>query len=210
MANDPPILVTDEPTGNLDSKTAETVFRLFERLVGQGKTILMVTHDQDLARRVTRTVFLADGEIIDEYLARALPVLTEEQLLRATHQLDPFSFPPDALIIYEGQQVSNFYIITKGRVEVLLRPPNGQEVVVVTMGVGQYFGEIELLRGNTSIATIRAGSDTGVEVVALERREFAELIEGSERAREAISRVAEERAAENLAARQLEEKMPHA
>jgi putative ABC transport system ATP-binding protein len=91
MANDPPILVTDEPTGNLDSKTAETVFRLFERLVGQGKTILMVTHDQDLARRVTRTVFLADGEIIDEYLARALPVLTEEQLLRATHQLDPFS-----------------------------------------------------------------------------------------------------------------------
>src|SRR5215208_4703847 len=127
LANDPPVLVADEPTGNIDSQTSDAVFRLFERLVDQGKTILMVTHDQDLARRVTRTVILADGEIVDEYLARALPVLTEEQLLRATHQLDPFSFPPGALVIREGQPPGNFYIITKGKVEVLLHEPNGQE-----------------------------------------------------------------------------------
>jgi len=55
LANDPPILAADEPTGNLDSKTAESVFRLFEGLVAQGKTILMVTHDRDLAKRATRT-----------------------------------------------------------------------------------------------------------------------------------------------------------
>ncbi len=66
LANDPPILVADEPTGNLDSKTAASVFELFERLVDQGKTILMVTHDIDLAQRVSRTVTLADGEIVDE------------------------------------------------------------------------------------------------------------------------------------------------
>ncbi len=66
LANDPPILAADEPTGNLDSKTAEAVFQLFERLVGAGKTILVVTHDRDLARRVTRTLTLADGEIVDE------------------------------------------------------------------------------------------------------------------------------------------------
>jgi putative ABC transport system ATP-binding protein len=66
LANDPPIIAADEPTGNLDSKTAEAVFRLFERLVDEGKTILMVTHDRDLVRRVTRTVTLADGEIVDE------------------------------------------------------------------------------------------------------------------------------------------------
>jgi putative ABC transport system ATP-binding protein len=64
LANDPPILVADEPTGNLDSKTAQSVFELFERLVGEGKTVLVVTHDRDLARRVTRTVVLADGEIV--------------------------------------------------------------------------------------------------------------------------------------------------
>jgi putative ABC transport system ATP-binding protein len=64
LANDPPIVVADEPTGNLDSKTADAVFALFEELVGHGKTILMVTHDHDLARRGTRTVVVADGEIV--------------------------------------------------------------------------------------------------------------------------------------------------
>ena len=65
LANDPPILVADEPTGNLDSKTAESVFRLFEDLVDRGKTILMVTHDNELAKRAHRTVEIADGEIVD-------------------------------------------------------------------------------------------------------------------------------------------------
>ncbi|MCO6449589.1 MAG: ABC transporter ATP-binding protein [Caldilineales bacterium] len=67
LANDPPILVADEPTGNLDSKTAESVFRLFEALVDEGKTILMVTHDQDLAERVARMVIIADGEIVEAH-----------------------------------------------------------------------------------------------------------------------------------------------
>ncbi len=66
LANDPPILAADEPTGNLDSKTAESVFRLFERLRDGGKTILMVTHDNDLAQRATRIIMLADGRIVDE------------------------------------------------------------------------------------------------------------------------------------------------
>jgi putative ABC transport system ATP-binding protein len=64
LANDPPILVADEPTGNLDSVTAESIFQLFSRLVSEGKTILVVTHDRDLARRVQRIITLADGEII--------------------------------------------------------------------------------------------------------------------------------------------------
>jgi len=70
LACDPPILVADEPTGNLDSKTADSIFRLFEDLVAHSKTILMVTHDRDLAKRVTRTVVLADGEIVDEIINR--------------------------------------------------------------------------------------------------------------------------------------------
>ena len=66
MANDPPILVADEPTGSLDSVTAGTVLEVFEDLVEQGKTVLLVTHDKDIARRATRTIMLADGEIADE------------------------------------------------------------------------------------------------------------------------------------------------
>jgi putative ABC transport system ATP-binding protein len=66
MANDPPILAADEPTGNLDSKTADSIFELFETLVDNGKTIVMVTHDNELANRVNRTITLADGLIVNE------------------------------------------------------------------------------------------------------------------------------------------------
>lgn len=66
LANDPAIIVADEPTGNLDSRTADSVFHLFEQLVAGGKTILMVTHDDDLARRATRTVTIADGQILSD------------------------------------------------------------------------------------------------------------------------------------------------
>jgi len=65
LANDPPLVTADEPTGNLDSGTADRVFRLFEDLADSGKTILMVTHDDDLARRAQGTIVLADGSIVD-------------------------------------------------------------------------------------------------------------------------------------------------
>ncbi len=65
LANDPPILLADEPTGSLDSATANEVLGIFENLVDQGKTLLMVTHDKDLARRAGRIILLADGEIVE-------------------------------------------------------------------------------------------------------------------------------------------------
>ena len=66
LANDPTIVVADEPTGNLDSRAAESIFQLFESLVNQGKTILMVTHDDELAAQAARTVTIADGLIVHE------------------------------------------------------------------------------------------------------------------------------------------------
>jgi putative ABC transport system ATP-binding protein len=63
LANDPALLAADEPTGNLDSKSAEMVFQLFEDLADSGKTILMVTHDNDLASRAQYTIRLVDGQI---------------------------------------------------------------------------------------------------------------------------------------------------
>jgi ABC-type lipoprotein export system ATPase subunit len=70
LANDPVLLTADEPTGNLDSRSAELVFHLFENLAQAGKTILMVTHDNDLATRAQRTIRLADGRIVDEFTNR--------------------------------------------------------------------------------------------------------------------------------------------
>lgn len=65
LANDPAIIIADEPTGNLDTKTAETIFAIFEKLVAQGKTVVMVTHDAQLAPRFTRTVRVSDGKIVE-------------------------------------------------------------------------------------------------------------------------------------------------
>lgn len=63
LANDPPLVVADEPTGNLDSKTTDDVFRLFNDLTSQGKTLLMVTHDKALARQMPRIIEIIDGKI---------------------------------------------------------------------------------------------------------------------------------------------------
>lgn len=65
LANDPPLLVADEPTGNLDTATAHKVFDLFHDLVAQGKTMLVVTHDKELAQEVPRQVTIIDGQIAD-------------------------------------------------------------------------------------------------------------------------------------------------
>ena len=63
LANDPPLIIADEPTGNLNSKTAALVFDLFRDLVSQGKTVLMVTHDKEFARLVPHKIEIADGRI---------------------------------------------------------------------------------------------------------------------------------------------------
>jgi putative ABC transport system ATP-binding protein len=68
LANDPPLLIADEPTGNLDSASARVVFDLFGKLVVEGKTMMMVTHDKELARQVPRKIEIIDGRIhCDEY-----------------------------------------------------------------------------------------------------------------------------------------------
>ncbi len=73
LANDPPVLLADEPTGNLDSRTADSVFALFQEAVRAGKTVVMVTHDLDLARRVGRIVRIADGQIVHDSSAEGAP-----------------------------------------------------------------------------------------------------------------------------------------
>jgi putative ABC transport system ATP-binding protein len=63
LANDPPIVVADEPTGNLDSATSDTVLGLLASLCGEGKTVLAVTHERDVSRFFTRTISLGDGRV---------------------------------------------------------------------------------------------------------------------------------------------------
>jgi putative ABC transport system ATP-binding protein len=71
LANDPPLIVADEPTGNLDSRTAQEVMAFFARLVETGKTVVMVTHERDLERYFARSVTLVDGVIEARQAARS-------------------------------------------------------------------------------------------------------------------------------------------
>jgi len=200
LANDPPILIADEPTGNLDSKTADAIFALFENLVSQGKTIVMVTHDSSLAKRVSRTLLIADGEIVNEWVAQAWPTLTHQQMLAATKALEPLTFAPGQTLIEQGQMGEKVFIISRGEVEVVLKRPGGSDVVVTHMGPGQFVGEIETFKGEHAIASVRAAM-APVEVVALERSEFVSLLEKSENTRQVVENLIEQRQLENASAR---------
>ncbi|MCE1252533.1 MAG: ATP-binding cassette domain-containing protein [Anaerolineae bacterium] len=200
LANDPPMIIADEPTGNLDSKTAESVFALFENLVNQGKTIVMVTHDSSLAKRVSRTLLIADGEIVNEWVAKAWPTLTHQQMLMVTKQLEPLHFAPGETIIEQGSASENVYLITQGEVEVVLKRQDNSDVVVNRMTPGQYVGEIETFRGENAIASVRA-AHLPVEAVALDRSEFIHLLEESKSTKQVVEQLVEERERENADAR---------
>ena len=205
LANDPPILIADEPTGNLDSKTAATVFALFNQLVAEGKTVIIVTHDSGLARHAHRTALIADGEIVNEYVAKALPTLTPQQLLAATHKLKPRQYEPGAMILVEGKNSDAFYIISKRTVDVILPRANQSDVIAIQLGPGKYFGEMEFFHERRSRASIRACETCPVEVLALDYEALSSLLNESEPTREALHHAADQHEEENIERREVKE-----
>ena len=198
LANDPPLVIADEPTGNLDSKTAESVFALFNELVAQGKTIIIVTHDSGLAKRTERTALITDGEIVNEYVVKALPSLTPVQLLAASRKVKALEFSPGAMILSEGRNNDNFYIVSKGTVEVILPRPNQSDVVALQLGPGKYFGEMEFFHEQKNRASIRASESTAVEVLALDYDTLNALLKESGPTLEALQQAADQHEKENL------------
>jgi ABC-type lipoprotein export system ATPase subunit len=189
LANNPPIILADEPTGNLDSRSASIILDLFEELAAQGKTILIVTHDPSLTKRTDKTVILSDGDVIDETVARALPFLDHPQMLTATHQLKKQVYSPGSLVIHQGEPVDHFYMIAKGEVDVVVNTKI-PETTVTRLGPGQFFGEVSLTMGVNSIAGVRAGVDKPVELNTISKEEFLRLVKSSPRMGEALEKVA--------------------
>ena len=202
LANDPPLIIADEPTGNLDSKTAESIFALFNDLVAQGKTIIIVTHDSGLAKRTHRTALIADGEIVNEYVAKAMPALSHDQLLMATRQAKVQQYEPGAMILREGTSGDRFYIVSKGYVEVVLQRANAADVIAAQIGPGQYFGEMQFIHGQERSASVRASEHgSPVEVLSLSYDTLRDLLESSDSARQDLEQVADERKLHNIEVR---------
>ena len=201
LANDPPVVIADEPTGNLDSKTAESVFALFNDLVAKGKTIIIVTHDSGLAKRTHRTALIADGEIVNEYVAKAMPTLTPGQLLQASRTAKTQAYEAGSMIFSEGTNADAFYIVAKGTVEVILPRLNQSDVVAVQLGPGRCFGEMEFFHEKKHRASIRASEAGPVEVLAIGYDKLSELLNQSEVTREALHQMADKHEGENLSKR---------
>ena len=197
LANDPPILIADEPTGNLDSRTADAVFQLFEHLISEGKTVVMVTHDSSLARRVARTVLIADGEVVNEYVARALPALSPALMLEVGRRARKVRFAPGETIICKDMPADLFYIVTDGKAEVTLRRTNGTDVVVERMGPGQYFGEISLFTSRRTTAAVGAIPESPLQALAVDRPMFQHLLDKSPEFHAAMQSVVTTRLEQN-------------
>jgi putative ABC transport system ATP-binding protein len=185
LANDPMYLIADEPTGNLDSRTAETIFEIFEELSHQGKTIIMITHDPSLAKRTQRQVVLSDGEIINHWIVQVFPMLTHPLMMRATQALKASSFPAGSILIRQGTPLSDFNIITHGEVILTLENTDGKENIIEKLGTGRYFGELELLNESPAPLTVRAGHD-GAEILAIPGKILLELVSSSAAFRAAL------------------------
>jgi len=200
LACDPPLLVADEPTGNLDTKSAAIIIDLFEELSRRGKTVLMVTHDPSLTSRTTRNIIIADGELINETIAKSLPWLRHRHMMEFTKLAGERVYLPNHTIIPRDEHVDTFFMIRRGEVDVVLLDRKQGETVISRLKPGEFFGEIELLRGGRAIANVRAGPNEPVEVLTIRREDFKRVMDQSPITAEAVGKIVQERLEEHRGA----------
>jgi putative ABC transport system ATP-binding protein len=146
LANDPSIIVADEPTGNLDAKTADSVYDKLESLAGEGRTIIMITHDPEIEKRLSRTVLLSDGEVIDPILVYAFPWLPHPILKVLGQELGRHTLTKGEVIDLSGRFVNQIIMIEQGEICLTYsrKPNKGKEVF---LGAGAFFGGQAALKG---------------------------------------------------------------
>lgn len=171
LANDPPILIADEPTGNLDSRTAEEIYDLFAGLIDQGKTILMVTHDISLSERTTRTLLISDGELINPWVASALPHLGHSQLLWLTHNLKARQLPAGAIVPDLHSQGEWLILVAGGQLEVLDDRGRHHEQPLMRLGAGNALSSLDLQASGIKQPRLRAAGEA-VEFLVTEGQEL--------------------------------------
>jgi thioredoxin reductase (NADPH) len=126
-------------------------------------------------------------------LERAFPSEPKDVVAQTASKAELLVFGPGDLVLKEGEPADHFYMVIKGEAEATRRGPDGAQEVINRFGPGEYFGEIGLLNDAPRQATVRA--KTSLEVMALDRESFANLMRSSQETETAVRRVAAERAA---------------
>jgi putative ABC transport system ATP-binding protein len=117
LANDPPIIVADEPTGNLDARTADFVYEKFQSLANEGRTIIMITHDPEIEHRLSRTVLISDGEVIDPLLAHTFHWMPHPVLRACTDALEHRTLTPRQPVDLNGDYANALVLVEAGRLQ---------------------------------------------------------------------------------------------
>ena len=179
LATGAPIIVADEPTGNLDSRTAENVIALFEELMGQGKTIIMVTHDSTLARRTTRSLVISDGELVPPAVVKAFPGVSPSRQLKISRQVHTLHMEASASLALDG---SLLYAVLSGELIVFRSGLLGRQAAkeVGRLGIGERFDAAAIKQKFGSGAMINATHMQVVELLAGDRDQIIPLLPASE------------------------------
>jgi putative ABC transport system ATP-binding protein len=194
LANDPPIIIADEPTGNLDSRSADMVFKIFSDLAQQGKTIIMVTHDRSLASRSDRMLLLSDGELINTWIANAFPKLPHTRQLWLTHHMRPQIFDREQQIPLPNNSPAALYLFTAGEVEFV--SSNGFfGKHKVSLGPGDYLALPDVQTFSNEVLGLRTISNSGVEALVLEQENFLRWMDEDQADRERFVSAANQRVA---------------
>jgi CRP-like cAMP-binding protein len=138
-------------------------------------------------------VVISDGVLVNETIAQALPLLSQPLMRELSNKVERVRFQPGETIIRSKQTVEKFFMIAKGDVDVVLHGRGKDDLVISQLGTNDFFGEIELLRGGKSIASVRAGVENSVELLAISREDFNWLMAESPLTEKAIGDIVQKR-----------------
>lgn len=186
LANDPPIIVADEPTGNLDSRTADMVLNLIDELVKKGKTVLVVTHDEAVARHASRTLVICDGELVDEDISRILPHISHRSMLMIAHEAIDFIRKPGENLLTNASEIPGLVLVVDGELDI--RNPDGRKTASAKSGSVIHQSYIKktvnagknLVPGTHEPVRLKVISEENLQLIKNQSRSFRTYIENLE------------------------------
>lgn len=204
LANDPGLILADEPTAALDKQSGRDVMNLLQQTASEKKTtVLIVTHDNRVLDAADRIVNMVDGQIISDVrvkeaamvcaFLRNCPIfatLTPGTLSGVADRVLIEKHPSGSVIVRQGEPGDKFYVIKSGTLEVRIEEGRTSRPIK-KLGSGDFFGEIALMTGETRTATVVALTDA--ELYSLGKEEFQKVIETSDSFEAELRKVVFER-----------------